>query len=133
MVRVLLVYEDAKGLIQLKKSLAASGKVELLEALNPEQAFQAVKTENPELVIVDHQLSGMTGLQFVNDLVKVNPLVNTALVSQLNGEEFHEETEGLGILMPLPLEPGESESNALLGKMEKIVSLMQPSKQGGNQ
>lgn len=126
MVRVLLVYQDAKGVMNLKESLLASGRVELVEATTSDQAFQAVKDTNPELVVVCHQLAGMTGLDFINELVQVNPLVNTALVSELSGDEFHEATEGLGVLMPLPLNPGDVEAGKLLAKMEKIARLMQP-------
>ena len=42
----------------------------------------------------------------------VNAMVNTAVVSPLSDEEFHEVSEGLGILGRLPNEPGMSDAGA---------------------
>ena len=54
--------------------------------------------KNTDLVIVDEQLDDMSGIEFVGRLVQVNPLVNTAIVGSLSDEDFHEATEGLGVL-----------------------------------
>jgi hypothetical protein len=51
----------------------------------------------------------------------VNAMVNTAVVSPLADEEFHEVSEGLGILSRLPKEPGESDAAELLCKLKKIL------------
>ena len=76
-------------------------------------------------MIVDEQLDDMSGFAFVNQAVKVNPLVNTALVSALAADEFHEATEGLGILMQLPIQPRRKDAEALLAVLEKIGVLLQ--------
>lgn len=77
-----------------------------------------------DLVIVDEQLDDMSGIAFVKQLVKVNPLANTALVGSLTYEVFHEVTEGLGVLMQLPTQPIEQDVEALLAVLVKISGLM---------
>lgn len=47
----------------------------------------------------------------------INAMVNTAVVSPLSDEEFHEASEGLGILVRLPLEPGADEACELLRRL----------------
>jgi CheY-like chemotaxis protein len=87
-----------------------------------------LKGKQIDLVIVDEHLGDMDGIAFVRLLVKAYPLVNTAIVSALTVEEFHEATEGLGVLMQLPLEPREKEAEALLAVLAKIGALLQPAK-----
>ena len=48
----------------------------------------------------------------------VNAMVNTAVVSPLSDEEFHEASEGLGILGRLPNEPGMNDAGELLRKLQ---------------
>ena len=79
-----------------------------------------------DLVIVDEQLDDMSGIEFVGRLVQVNPLVNTAIVGSLSDEDFHEATEGLGVLMQLPLQPAEGATEQLLSALARITGLLAP-------
>lgn len=121
---ILLMYKETKSFELVKDYLSRSGNVNILEAETVDIALQTVKETNVDLVIVDEQLGAMSGIQFINTLVKVNPFINTALVSSLPPDDFHEETEGLGVLMQLPIEPQKTDVEELLQKMEKIASLM---------
>ncbi len=85
-----------------------------------------VKGKQIDLVIVDEQLGDMDGIAFVKQLVKINPMINTAIVSALSADQFHEATEGLGVLMQLPKEPQEKDAETLLAILEKIGALLQP-------
>lgn len=126
MLTILLVYKEAKRFELVKAYLSRSGNVKLLQAETVDVALKTVQTIRVDLVIVDEQLDTMHGIQFISLLVQVNPLINTALVSSLPVDDFHEETEGLGVLMQLPLEPQKTDTDELLEKMEKIAGLMQP-------
>lgn len=71
--------------------------------------LQCVSTDSIQIVAVDEQLDDMDGLELVNRIAQQHPFVNTALVSTSSEHDFHEETEGLGVLMQLPSPPdGES-------------------------
>jgi DNA-binding response OmpR family regulator len=88
--------------------------------------FTLLKGKQIDLVLVDEQLDDMSGIAFVKQLVRINALVNTAIVSALSAEEFHEATEGLGVLMQLPIAPREKDAEALLAILEKIGTLLEP-------
>ncbi len=77
-----------------------------------------------DLVIVDEQLDDISGIEFVEQFVKVNPLANTAIVGSLPEAEFHEATEGLGVLMQLPPRPQERDAENLLAILAKISGLL---------
>ena len=61
-------------------------------------------------MVIDY-LPDTEPLSLVQKLLTVNALVNTAVVSPLSDEEFHEASEGLGILGRLPEEPGIGEAS----------------------
>jgi hypothetical protein len=73
--------------------------------------------------VVDESLGDMTGLELVHRLVAVNPVINCALVSPLAEAAYHEASEGLGILMRLPLQPGVSDGQRLMTHLNQIVGV----------
>ena len=81
----------------------------------------AVRTSPPHLVIIDANLPDTPPLELVQKLLMVNAMVNTAVISPLAEEEFHEASEGLGVLCRLPLEPGTAEAADLLRKLRKLL------------
>ena len=98
--------------------------VELIPVATGAAGLAQLKGNPLDLVIVDEQLDDMSSIEFVKQLVKVNPLANTAIVGSLADEVFHEVTEGLGVLMQLPAQPTEQDAEALLAVMAKISGLM---------
>jgi DNA-binding response OmpR family regulator len=67
--------------------------------------LEKVKSESPTFVIVDEGLADFEPLALVNEIVKINAMINTAVVSPLNHDDFHEASEGLGVLAPIPTTP----------------------------
>lgn len=124
MLNILLIYSKPIMSELVKSYFIRNGTVNILEAETVNASLQIVTETKPDLVIVDDQLDTMSGVEFINILVQVNPFINTALVSGLLPEHFHEETEGLGVLMQFPVEPQKKDAEELLQKMEKIVNLM---------
>ena len=68
----------------------------------------------------------MPGLQFVEQLVALNPMINCALVSSLSKEDYHEASEGLGILMALPPESTADDGARLMSHLNQIMGLSIP-------
>jgi DNA-binding response OmpR family regulator len=124
--RVLFIAKDIAQFSALVARLQRQPEIELLPAETGAAGFSFLNGKQIDLVIVDEQLGDMSGIAFVKQLVKINPLVNSAIVSALTAEEFHEATEGLGVLMHLPREPRDKDAEALLAILEKIGALLQP-------
>ena len=51
----------------------------------------------------------------------VNAMVNTAVVTAMDEEEFHEASEGLGVLSSLPQEPGADAAKGLLDRLASVA------------
>lgn len=92
---------------------AASGKDALVQA----------GSIPPLLAVIDEALPDITGLELSRELMKANALINTALVSRLPHEDFHEVSEGLGVLLQLPETPGEKEAREVISGLKSIFAL----------
>jgi len=68
----ILLVEDNPVNRRLAEFLLRSNGYQVVEASTSEEAFQLVKTEQPDLILMDIQLRGMDGLE-VTKLLKENP------------------------------------------------------------
>lgn len=123
---IVFIAKDFSRFGPLVYRLRRDRRVELIPVVTGAAGLSQLRGKPIDLVIVDEQLEDMSGIEFVRQLVTVNPLANTAIVGALTEEDFHEATEGMGVLMQLPRQPTEQEAETLLGLMAKIAGLMQP-------
>ena len=83
--------------------------------------FQRGGDTPPVLAILDLELEGKALRQAVIDIMMINASVHTAVVSDMDPDEFHEATEGLGILMPLPTSPKADDAERLLKALAGVM------------
>ncbi len=76
-----------------------------------------------DLIVADEQVTDMSGIDCIRKMITVNPMLNFAAVSSLPNEMFHEASEGLGVLMQLPVSPGKKEVKKLLDRLRHILQL----------
>ncbi len=124
MLHILLVSTRPQTLLPLVEGLTADGEVTLEGVGSGAEALQAIRTKPPHLAIIDCDLSDREPLPLVQELLTVNAMVNTAVISPLSDEEFHKESEGLGILAHLPVQPGRSDALELLRKLRQILGMI---------
>ena len=113
MIGILLAGDDKDALSGLKSGFEQCEKVRLYQAGSCEAAFQLILDHTVDLVIVDEAIGDITGVGFAEKLVSVSPMTHCAVVSSLSENEFHEASEGLGVLMQLPPRPEEKEAWSL--------------------
>ena len=121
---IAFVAKDFSRFSLLVDRLRREQGVELVPAATGAAGLAQLQGRAVDLVIVDEQLDDMSGIEFVHQFVKVNPLANTAIVGSLPEDEFHEATEGLGVLMQLPPRPREADAESLLAVLAKISGLI---------
>ena len=121
MLNVVLATARPKIWQRFEETLLSDPGVQLNQVASGADALKAVGAAPPHLVIIDADLPDAGPLELVQRLLTVNALVNTAVVSPLTDEEFHEASEGLGVLTRLPLEPGGLEATELLSKLRLVL------------
>ena len=85
------------------------------------EVLAMVKTRTPALVIVDNQLPDFKPFGLVMALLKINAMVQTAVVSDLPEEEFHEQSEGLGIMAHISPDLSAGEAGRLMGLLKGLM------------
>jgi len=124
MLKLLLVSPDEDSLSGLASALMEHGDVDLSWAESGEKALDIASDTAIDLVVADERLGDMTGLEFAGRLLSVNPMINCASVSHLSSENFHEVSEGLGLMAQLPIQPSKEDAEKLLQRLRNLKSLM---------
>ena len=123
MLRIVLASARQESIHSFAEGLASDPEVRLDQVSSGAEALGVVRTDSPQLVIIDSALPDMEPLHVVQKLLMVNAMVNTAVVSPLSDHEFHEASEGLGVLARLPLAPGKGDAAELLRKLRQVLGL----------
>ena len=120
MLLIVLASARPEALLAFAAAIASDPEVQLKQVATGAEALEAGRTLSPHLMVIDY-LPDTEPLSLVQKLLMVNAMVNTAVVSPLADEEFHEASEGLGILGRLPVEPGIGEATDLLQKLRRVL------------
>jgi DNA-binding response OmpR family regulator len=96
---------------------------EVFYAETGETALKLIKDNAIDLVITDEEIGDMSGLAFAKRLISTSPMTNCAAVSSLPEKDFHEASEGLGLMDHLPANPGKSDAELLLKNLRRIKGL----------
>jgi CheY-like chemotaxis protein len=123
MIKLLIVTPDKETFHNFTSAIIKNDVVELTWAATGQEALEAISGNPVDLVIVNENIGDMTGIEFMKNLLAINPMINCAAVSPLPPEEFHEASEGLGVLAQLPVDPGEFEAEDLLKRLKNLKDL----------
>ena len=124
MLRIVLATDRLEAIQAFVEALSSNPEVRLQHVTSGAEVLEAVSVSAPHLVIIDSGLTDNEPLELVKKLLMVNAMMNTVVVSPLSEEEFHEASEGLGVLGRLPGEPGESDAADLLHRLKKVLGVM---------
>ena len=122
MLKILLVSLDKTSMAALKAGFEEHD-VQTVWAESGRDALSMIAQRDFDLVVTDENLGDMTGLEFVKTLIALKPMVNCAAVSSLLPDDFHQVSEGLGILMKLPAKPGPEYAKELIEHLKSILNL----------
>jgi DNA-binding response OmpR family regulator len=86
-----------------------------------QEAIDALHTFKPDLVVVDEQLPDFGPFQLIIEILKVNAMIQTAVITELDEDEFHVQGEGLGILTAIFGDPGEVDARGLIRAMKGLA------------
>lgn len=121
MLHLMLVTGRPQVLSPFAEALRSDAEVHLECFTAGADVLDAVRTASPQLVVVDSQLPDEEPLGLVSKLLRVNAMVNTAVVSPFSEEEFHQASEGLGVLGSLPEPPTSGDAVELMRKLRKVL------------
>ena len=115
--RVVILTDRKESLLELAQGLG--GDVEWATAAD--DVLSRAKTPPWQLVVVDEMMPGMQYKTFLMGLLRVNAMLNTMVVTDMDEETFHEDSEGLGVLCAVPGNPGREHG---VKAMERLCQLL---------
>jgi DNA-binding response OmpR family regulator len=124
MLSILLVSKEPHALAGLATEFLQKDGITVKRAATAKEAWTILGKTRVDVVVTAEQLADGAALPFVFELIRQYPLINCAMVSPLSPEDFHEATEGLGVFMQLPLDPGALEAAKMVQYLESIDALM---------
>ena len=126
MIKILLVTSEREPFSEFARVLKQRDDVELSWVATGQEVLESISDNPVDLVIVNENIGDMTGIEFMKKLLPINPMINYAAVSPLAPEEFHEASEGLGVLVQLPVAPGKLDAENLLKRLDDLKNLLKP-------
>jgi len=123
MIRLLLVTPHKNSLLELASAMGKYDDVELTWTDSGQKALNMLSETSVDLAVTDEELGDMTGLEFAEKLLRINPMINSAVLSSLPSDEFHEASEGFGVFAQLPLRPAKKDAEKLLKGLKNLKDL----------
>ncbi|MBW1615245.1 MAG: DUF134 domain-containing protein [Deltaproteobacteria bacterium] len=120
MMKAMILCDDKKVLSELAITLEENN-IDIEWAKTGELALSMIVEQKIDLLITYESLKDMTGIELVKKVVLINPMINCVIASKLSSKDFHEATEGLGVLMRLPLSPSKEDAEKLLSHLNKAL------------
>ena len=120
MKHILIVTSREKNFAEFIDGLTRHDTIEIRRAGSPQTVLDELSAAAPDLIVIDEDVDGTAGLTIARNVLMKNAMVNQVIVSSLSSEEFHETSEGLGILAQLPPRPDAADAEKVLELLKKI-------------
>ncbi|OIQ49968.1 Response regulator receiver domain protein [Pseudodesulfovibrio hydrargyri] len=117
---IVLATARPEALTGFAEGLAKESGQDVAVAPDGKTALDRVASKAPALVVIDEGLPDHKPLDLVREIMMVSAMTLTAVVTSMSEEQFHEEAEGYGVLMPLPTTPGAQDGVELAKRMSGI-------------
>lgn len=120
MKEIIIASPVTEQLTDFAKSLTQASGLTVTRSHSVVETLALVAGRSVSLLIVDLRLGADEGRQLIRDTLMVNAMIHSAVLSDTPEADFHENMEGLGILMQLPLTPTKKDAHALWERFRAI-------------
>ncbi|MDY0132219.1 MAG: hypothetical protein RBR53_06070 [Desulforegulaceae bacterium] len=123
MKNVLIVSGNREKFKEVESVFSLTPGYKVFFAKRKDQVLELVKNTFFSLVVCDESTADdFPGKNLIEEIIKINAMVNTALASNLSDKDFHEFTEGLGILQKISTNPSKEEAQGLFDYLQLILN-----------
>lgn len=126
--RLLMATENRSFFEPILENLVENGRIQVDWTADAAATLARVKAARPDLLIVDARLEGRDGFELCRKVLQVDAFVNMAAVSDLDDDEFHEASEGLGLVGRLPSRPAVADLERLLDLLDGVSPPIAPAR-----
>lgn len=94
----ILVVDDDKDMCEILSDLLREEGYLVSTACDGETALQYIKSTRYDLIILDYQLRGTTGLQILEEVNNIDIFPTTIMISAFGNERVRSQAKTLGVL-----------------------------------
>lgn len=94
-----LIVDDQNGIRILLMEVFNSEGYNTFQAANGKLALDIVRTESPDLVLLDMKIPGMDGLEILKHLKEIDPSIKVIMMTAYGELDMIKEARNLGALM----------------------------------
>lgn len=123
MYTLLLVSPRMGDLSDFTATISAQPDITIHQVDSRKDALRMVREQKPHLVIIDQEIRDKNPLDLVMELLVINAMINTAMITSMDADEWHEKSEGLGMMPPISNPPTEKDAHTLLESFRKMPGL----------
>jgi len=121
MYTMVLVSSRMGDLVKFTEALSRKSGIVLSVVETADEMLRLVRDDSPDLVILDEELKDVNPLSLVITILSINAMVNTAMITSMDAEVWHEKSEGLGMLPPLANPPTAADADILVKGLQGVV------------
>jgi len=91
-----LVVDDEKGVSDQLKDFFGKRGYNVFAATSGDEALRLVKKEKPNIIILDIVMVGMTGIEVLREIKKINPKIRVVMLTALEDDKTRSICKELG-------------------------------------
>lgn len=122
MPQIVLLTRRESDFLPLSKQLEASSACHV-DWSSELEGIDLAMGKAPDLLVIDAHIGERSALDIAREVISVNAMVNMAVVSDLSEEDFHEASEGLGIMARISDPPNADDASRLLDLLRQMPVL----------
>lgn len=92
-----LIIEDEQLLNEAYARVLSAANIALLRAYNGKEALEILKTEKPDIILLDLRMPVMDGIEFLKELKPKENMPHTKIIVFSNYDDQHEIDEAFGL------------------------------------
>lgn len=92
----LLAVDDEPGICDILKKIFSPIGFTVLTATNGPDALSIVKKEKPKIIFLDIRMLGMSGLEVLKEIKKIDNTIKVIMVTIMDDEKTKQEAKRLG-------------------------------------
>ncbi|WP_241154327.1 response regulator [Staphylospora marina] len=98
MAKKILIVDDQYGIRLLLKEVFSKDDIEVFQASNGKQALEMIRTQQPDLILLDMKMPGMDGLELLRRLRRFDVRTKVIMMTAYGELDMVAEAKSLGAL-----------------------------------
>ncbi len=119
----LLVSPRAEEFDDFMATLTAQTDIKLKQVASAVEMLQLVREKSPNLILLDQEIKDRDPLDLVNELLQIDAMINSAMITSMDAGSWHEKSEGLGMMPPVSNPPTAEDAVTLLKNFRAMPGL----------